>query len=154
MKIKKIALIGLGYVGLPLAIEFGKKFKVIGYDISEDRINLLKKFDDPNLEISKKEFSESSHLSFSSIIDDIKDCNIFIVTVPTPIDNHKRPDLTALKNECSRVECKNILISRTGSEGAVELFFLDDIGIIGNHTLGYCEFSINQICENKLPDKT
>jgi UDP-N-acetyl-D-glucosamine/UDP-N-acetyl-D-galactosamine dehydrogenase len=103
MKIKKIALIGLGYVGLPLAIEFGKKFKVIGYDISEDRINLLKKFDDPNLEISKKEFSESSHLSFSSIIDDIKDCNIFIVTVPTPIDNHKRPDLTALKKSSETV---------------------------------------------------
>ena len=103
MKIKKIALIGLGYVGLPLAIEFGKKFKVVGYDISEDRINLLKKFDDPNLEISKKEFSESSHLSFSSIIDDIKDCNIFIVTVPTPIDNHKRPDLTALKKSSETV---------------------------------------------------
>jgi len=103
MKIKKIALIGLGYVGLPLAIEFGKKFKVVGYDISEDRINLLKKFDDPNLEISKKEFSESSYLSFSSIIDDIKDCNIFIVTVPTPIDNHKRPDLTALKKSSETV---------------------------------------------------
>ena len=103
MKIKKIALIGLGYVGLPLAIEFGKKFKVVGYDISEDRINLLKKFDDPNLEINKKEFSESSHLSFSSIIDDIKDCNIFIVTVPTPIDNHKRPDLTALKKSSETI---------------------------------------------------
>ncbi len=103
MKIKKIALIGLGYVGLPLAIEFGKKFKVVGYDISEDRINLLRKFDDPNLEISKKEFSESSYLSFSSIIDDIKDCNIFIVTVPTPIDNHKRPDLTALKKSSETV---------------------------------------------------
>jgi UDP-N-acetyl-D-galactosamine dehydrogenase len=103
MKIKKIALIGLGYVGLPLAIEFGKKFKVVGYDISEDRINLLKKFDDPNLEINKKEFSESSHLIFSSIIDDIKDCNIFIVTVPTPIDNHKRPDLTALKKSSETV---------------------------------------------------
>ena len=103
MKIKKIALIGLGYVGLPLAIEFGKKFNVVGYDISEDRINLLKKFDDPNLEISKKEFSESSYLSFSSIIDDIKDCNIFIVTVPTPIDNHKRPDLTALKKSSETV---------------------------------------------------
>jgi CRISPR/Cas system CSM-associated protein Csm4 (group 5 of RAMP superfamily) len=70
------------------------------------------------------------------------------------VEFEKQTDLTALKNECSRVECKNILISRTGSEGAVELFFLDDIGIIGNHTLGYCEFSINQICENKLPDKT
>ena len=62
MKIKKIALIGLGYVGLPLAIEFGKKFKVIGFDISKDRINLLKKNEDPNLEISKKEFSDSIFL--------------------------------------------------------------------------------------------
>jgi len=127
MKIKKIALIGLGYVGLPLAIEFGKKFNVVGYDISEDRINLLKKFDDPNLEISKKEFSESSYLSFSSIIDDIKDCNIFIVTVPTPIDNHKRPDLTALKKSSETVGTvlkKNdiVIYESTVFPGATEEF--------------------------------
>ena len=95
MKNKKIAIIGLGYVGLPLAIEFGKKFKVIGFDINKDRINQLKKNEDPNLEISKKEFFESINLNFSNAVDDLKSCNIFIVTVPTPIDDHKKPDLSA-----------------------------------------------------------
>ena len=79
MKNKKIALIGLGYVGLPLAVEFGKKFDVIGFDISKERVDLLKKNEDPNLEISKKEFLDSVHLNFSNIIDDIKNCNIYIV---------------------------------------------------------------------------
>ncbi len=95
MKNKKIALIGLGYVGLPLAVEFGKKFEVIGFDTNKDRIDLLKNNEDSNLEINKNEFATSSYLSFSNSIDDIKDCNIYIVTVPTPIDNHKKPDLTA-----------------------------------------------------------
>ena len=103
MKNKKIALIGLGYVGLPLAIEFGKKFEVIGFDTSKVRIDILKKNEDPNLEISKKEFSDSTNLYFSNIIDDIRDCNIYIITVPTPIDNHKRPDLTALKKSSETV---------------------------------------------------
>jgi len=103
MKIKKIALLGLGYVGLPLAVEFGKKFKVIGFDINKDRIDLLKQNEDPNLEINKKEFSDSVHLSFSNSINDIKDCNIYIITVPTPIDNHKRPDLTALEKSSETV---------------------------------------------------
>lgn len=100
---KKIAIIGLGYVGLPLAVEFGKKFEVIGYDISNQRIDLLKKDEDLNLEISKKEFLDSIHLRFSNIIDDIKDSNIYIITVPTPIDNHKKPDLTALKKSSETV---------------------------------------------------
>ncbi|MDA8867343.1 Vi polysaccharide biosynthesis UDP-N-acetylglucosamine C-6 dehydrogenase TviB [Candidatus Pelagibacter sp.] len=103
MKNKKIALIGLGYVGLPLAVEFGKKFDVVGFDISKERIDLLKKNEDPNLEISKREFLDSVNLSFSNIIDDIKDCNIYIITVPTPIDNHKRPDLSALKKSSETV---------------------------------------------------
>ena len=103
MKNKKIALIGLGYVGLPLAVEFGKKFEVVGYDVSKDRIDILKKNEDPNLEINKKEFSRSTHLNFSNIIDDIKDCHIYIITVPTPIDNQKKPDLTALKNSSETV---------------------------------------------------
>ena len=97
MIIKKIAILGLGYVGLPLAIEFGKKREVIGFDINIDRIDLLKKKIDPNLEILKKEFSEANLLEFTSNIDDLKECKIFIVTVPTPIDHNKRPDLTSLK---------------------------------------------------------
>ena len=87
----------MGYVGLPLAVEFGKKFEVIGFDVNKNRIDQIKKNEDTNLEISKKDFSESVHLNCSNIIDDIKDCNIYIVTVPTPIDNHKNPDLSALK---------------------------------------------------------
>ena len=100
---KKIALIGLGYVGLPLAAEFGKKREVIGFDINKNRIDLLKKSIDPTLEISKKEFIEATHLNFTSNPKDLKDCNIFIVTVPTPIDNHKRPDLTALEKSSETV---------------------------------------------------
>ena len=103
MQNKKIAIIGLGYVGLPLAIEFGKKFNVIGFDINKDRINQLKKHEDPNLEISKKEFLESINLNFSNVVDDLKSCNIFIVTVPTPIDNHKKPDLSALKRSSETI---------------------------------------------------
>ena len=100
---KKIALIGLGYVGLQLAVEFGKKREVIGFDINKNRIDLLKKNIDPTLEISKKEFIEATHLNFTSNSKDLKDCNIFIVTVPTPIDNHKRPDLTALEKSSETV---------------------------------------------------
>ena len=100
---KKIALIGLGYVGLPLAVEFGKKREVTGFDINKNRIDLLKKNIDPTLEISKKEFIEATHLNFTSNPKDLKDCNIFIVTVPTPIDNHKRPDLTALEKSSETV---------------------------------------------------
>jgi UDP-N-acetyl-D-galactosamine dehydrogenase len=103
MKSKKIALIGLGYVGLPLAVEFGKKREVIGFDINKGRIELLKKQIDPTLEITKKEFTEASYLNFTFNVDDLKDCNIFIVTVPTPIDNHKRPDLTALEKSSETV---------------------------------------------------
>ena len=100
---KKIALIGLGYVGLPLAAEFGKKREVIGFDINKNRIDQLKKKIDPTLEISKKEFTEATYLNFTSNPKDLKDCNIFIVAVPTPIDNHKRPDLTALEKSSETV---------------------------------------------------
>ena len=100
---KKIALIGLGYVGLPLAAEFGKKREVIGFDINKNRIDQLKKKIDPTLEISKKELTEATYLNFTSNPKDLKDCNIFIITVPTPIDNHKRPDLTALEKSSETV---------------------------------------------------
>ena len=103
MKIKKIAIIGLGYVGLPLAIEFGKKRDVIGFDINKDRIDLLKNHTDPTLEITKKEFTEAIYLNFTIKVEDLKECNIFIVTVPTPIDKHKRPDLTSLENSSGTI---------------------------------------------------
>jgi UDP-N-acetyl-D-glucosamine/UDP-N-acetyl-D-galactosamine dehydrogenase len=97
MKNKKIALIGLGYVGLPLAVEFGKKREVVGFDINKNRIDQLKKGIDPTLELTKEELKSSLHLNFTTNIDHLKDCSIFIVTVPTPIDKHKRPDLTSLE---------------------------------------------------------
>ena len=103
MKNKKIALIGLGYVGLPLAVEFGKKREVIGFDINKDRITELNKGIDVTLEISKQELESATYLSFSINLDDFKDCSIFIVTVPTPIDKHKRPDLTLLKKSSETI---------------------------------------------------
>ena len=93
MKTKKIGIIGLGYVGLPLAIEFGKTREVVGYDIKESRINELKNNTDLTLEISEEDFKDSIHLNFTSHIEDLNDCQIFIVTVPTPIDEYKKPDL-------------------------------------------------------------
>jgi len=127
MRNKKIAVIGLGYVGLPLAVEFGKKFEVIGFDINKNRIDLLKKNEDPNLEISKKEFLDSIHLNFSNIVEDIKDCNIYIVTVPTPIDNHKKPNLSALKKSSETIGSvlkKNdiVIYESTVYPGATEEF--------------------------------
>jgi UDP-N-acetyl-D-galactosamine dehydrogenase len=107
MKNKKIALIGLGYVGLPLAVEFGKKREVVGFDINKNRIDQLEKGIDPTLELTKEELKASIHLSYTTNLDDLKDCSIFIVTVPTPIDKHKRPDLTSL--EKSSVSVGSIL---------------------------------------------
>jgi UDP-N-acetyl-D-galactosamine dehydrogenase len=92
----RIAVIGLGYVGLPLAVEFGKKFSVIGFDIKQDRIDELCEGRDTTLEVDPEEFALAGNLTFTCNIADLSDCNIFIVTVPTPIDQHKRPDLTPL----------------------------------------------------------
>jgi UDP-N-acetyl-D-galactosamine dehydrogenase len=100
---KKIALIGLGYVGLPLAVEFGKNRNVIGFDIDKDRINNLQSGVDATLEITSEELKDAAHLSYTTNLEDIKDCTIFIITVPTPIDKHKRPDLTPLEKSSEAV---------------------------------------------------
>ena len=92
----KIAIIGLGYVGLPLAVEFSKKYPVISFDINENRISELSNGHDSTLEVSDTELSEANQLVFSSEKDILKDANVYIVTVPTPIDKHKQPDLTPL----------------------------------------------------------
>lgn len=92
----KIAIIGLGYVGLPLAVEFGKKTSVVGFDIHQKRVDELKSGQDHTLEVSPEELKQASHLSYTADLDDLKDCNFFIVTVPTPIDDYKQPDLTPL----------------------------------------------------------
>lgn len=92
----KIAVIGLGYVGLPLAVEFGKKHPVIGFDINQSRINELNSGTDHTLEVSDDELATAKQLQFSSDINDLAECNFYIVTVPTPIDEYKQPDLTPL----------------------------------------------------------
>ncbi|WP_180134327.1 Vi polysaccharide biosynthesis UDP-N-acetylglucosamine C-6 dehydrogenase TviB [Acinetobacter sp. YH12071] len=92
----KIAVIGLGYVGLPLAVEFGKKVPVIGFDIHKKRIEELQSGQDHTLEVSPEELQQATQLSYSANLDDLKSCNFFIVTVPTPIDDYKQPDLTPL----------------------------------------------------------
>ena len=92
----KIAVIGLGYVGLPLAVEFGKKVPVIGFDIYQKRIDELKSGQDHTLEVSPEELKQANQLSYSANLEDLKSCNFFIVTVPTPIDEFKQPDLTPL----------------------------------------------------------
>jgi len=103
MKNKKIALIGLGYVGLPLAVEFGKKRVVVGFDINQSRIKDLKNGVDLTLETTTEELKEAAHLGYTTNLDDVKDCEIFIITVPTPIDKHKRPDLTPLEKSSEAV---------------------------------------------------
>ena len=93
----KIAVIGLGYVGLPLAVEFGKKVPVIGFDIQQKRIDELKAGQDHTLEVSTEELKQASQLNFTAQLEDLKECNFFIVTVPTPVDHVNRPDLTPLR---------------------------------------------------------
>jgi len=100
---KKIAIIGLGYVGLPLAIEFGKKRKVVGFDINTKRINELQNSYDLTLETTAEELERAIYLNFTSNIENIKDCEIYIITVPTPIDKNKKPDLTPLKESSKMI---------------------------------------------------
>ena len=92
----KLAIIGLGYVGLPLAVEFAKKRSVVGFDINQARIDALKTGHDATLEVSDEELREATGLSYTASLQDLAACNTYIVTVPTPIDEHKQPDLTPL----------------------------------------------------------
>jgi UDP-N-acetyl-D-galactosamine dehydrogenase len=92
----KLAVIGLGYVGLPLAVEFGRKRPVVGFDINPRRIDELKAGNDFTLETTQDDLAAAEHLSYTTSIDDLRACNVYIVTVPTPIDEYKRPDLTPL----------------------------------------------------------
>jgi UDP-N-acetyl-D-galactosamine dehydrogenase len=92
----KLAIIGLGYVGLPLAVEFGNKRSVVGFDIDPNRIDQLRCGVDTTLEVDSDQLSQANYLSFTTKTEDLEGCNCFIVTVPTPIDEHKNPDLTLL----------------------------------------------------------
>ena len=100
---KNICLIGLGYVGLPLAVEFGKRNVVIGFDIDHTRVKDLRNGIDVTLETSRQELKDAIYLSYTTNLEDAKDCEIFIITVPTPIDKHKRPDLTPLESSSEAV---------------------------------------------------
>ena len=99
----KITIIGQGYVGLPLAIEFGKKYNSVGFDINRKRIEELKIGEDTSFEVEKKDFTESKNLHFSSNLSDIEDSNIYIITVPTPINSQNKPDLHPLLRACKTV---------------------------------------------------
>lgn len=100
---KNIAIIGLGYVGLPLAVEFGKKRPTLGFDINEKRIEELQKGWDRTLETDSDELASAKHLSYTHHSEKLKDAQIFIVTVPTPIDDHKNPDLSPLQKSSETV---------------------------------------------------
>ena len=93
----RIGIIGLGYVGLPLAVEFGKRYPTVGFDINEDRVAELEGGSDSTLECSSEELADATHLSYTSSADDIADCNFYVVTVPTPIGDGNRPLLTPLR---------------------------------------------------------
>ncbi|MCC5612860.1 nucleotide sugar dehydrogenase [Nostoc sp. CHAB 5834] len=92
----KIGIVGLGYVGLPLAVEFAKHYPVVGFDVNQERVQQLSEGHDSTLEMSKEDLQGSKCLSLSSTVDDLKSCTVFIITVPTPIDSFKKPDLSYL----------------------------------------------------------
>jgi UDP-N-acetyl-D-galactosamine dehydrogenase len=99
----RIGVIGLGYVGLPLAVEFGKVFDTFGYDIRGPRVEELKLGQDATMEVGAQDISASARLKFTSNLSDLRDCSVFVVAVPTPVDSAKRPDLRLLEAACSSV---------------------------------------------------
>ena len=99
----KIGIVGLGYVGLPLAVEFGKRFVTVGFDIKADRVAELGRGVDSTLECDAQELAEADKLAYTTSLDDLKPCRVFIVTVPTPIDDYKRPDLMPLEKASESV---------------------------------------------------
>ena len=150
---KKIALIGLGYVGLPLAVEFGKKRTVIGFDINKSRIDDLKNGVDLTLETTSEELKNAVYLSYTTNLDDVKDCEVFIITVPTPIDKHKRPDLTPLEKSSEAVgsilkKGDIVIYESTVYPGATEEVCVpileDQSGLIFNKDF-YCGYSPERI---------
>ena len=150
---KKLAIIGLGYVGLPLAIEFGKVFKTIGFDLNKSRIEELLNGNDATLEVESFELKEKTKLSFSNNIEDIKDCNFYIITVPTPIDKNKKPDLNPLiraSRDIGRLLKKNdiVIYESTVYPGATEEICVpileENSNLIFNQDF-YCGYSPERI---------
>ena len=93
----RIGVVGLGYVGLPLAVEFGKRYPTVGFDVNERRVEELRSGRDSTLEVEAGELSAAGHLSYADSLEGIADCNFFIVTVPTPIGMNNRPNLSPLR---------------------------------------------------------
>lgn len=121
----RVAIIGLGYVGLPLAVAFGDRYPTVGFDISKDRVQMLGDHVDTNNEVTPEQLQEVNSLTFTASVDDIADCNVFIVTVPTPIDIHNNPDLTPMimaSNMLAKILKKNnfVIYESTVYPGAVE----------------------------------
>ena len=149
----KIAVIGLGYVGLPLAVEFGRRRPVVGYDINQQRIDELTKNVDKTLEVTSEDLELSSNLSFSSQLSDIADCGIYIITVPTPIDSANRPELTPLRKASELVASVlskgNIVIyESTVYPGCTEEFCVPVLESVSGLTFNedfYCGYSPERI---------
>ena len=106
-KLYKVCVVGLGYVGLPLAIEFGKKINTLGFDISKSKINELDNKLDRDKIINEVDFKKSKYLNFSHNLSDLKKTNIFIICLPTPVNNKNLPDLSILKSG-SKIVAKNL----------------------------------------------
>src|SRR5690606_386399 len=111
----KLGIIGLGYVGLPLAVEFGKHFRTIGFDIKASRVAELKKGRDSTLEVEPEDLKAAKLLSYTTKISDLRACKVYIATVPTPIDGYKRPDL-------SPIERASELIGQVPKKGDVVIY--------------------------------
>ena len=121
----KIAIIGLGYVGLPLAVEFGKHFETVGFDLNKKRIIELNDGIDRTNEVEEKDILNSDNLSFTSHPPDIKECNFFIVAVPTPLNKNNQPDFSSLEGACELIgEClkpnDTVIFESTVYPGATE----------------------------------
>ncbi len=155
MNIKKvnIAIIGQGYVGLPLAIEFGKKYPTLGFDINANRIDELNKGIDHTNEASLEQLRSADQLTFSANINDIKECNIYIVTVPSPVDEFKTPDLNPLKHASKMIgeilkKGDTVIYESTVYPGCTEEFCVPLLkqasGLIFN-TDFYCGYSPERI---------
>lgn len=108
MREHKVTIIGMGYIGLPLAVETSKKYNVIGFDISTTRIDDLKKGLDSTLEIEEAALKKANNLTFSNDAETVKECNFYIVTVPTPIDKNNRPNLGPLQIASSTIGKNNL----------------------------------------------
>ena len=100
----RVCVIGLGYVGLPLAVEFGKKYETIGYDLNQSRIADLRQGVDRTKEIEAIELVSANRLSFTSSYEDVSDSNVYIITVPTPLDKSNNPDLRSIKEASNTVD--------------------------------------------------